>query len=33
MIADLTMTHTQKELGYPNSQIFRVTKVRVRMNK
>jgi hypothetical protein len=30
MIADLTITHTHKELGYLNSQSFRVTKVRER---
>jgi hypothetical protein len=28
MIADLTITHTHRELGYPNSQSFRVTKER-----
>jgi hypothetical protein len=26
MTADLITTHTPKELGYPNSQNFRVTK-------
>jgi hypothetical protein len=32
MTANLTITHTHRELGYPNSQSFRVTKVRVRLN-
>jgi hypothetical protein len=32
MIADLTITHTHTEVGYLNSQSFRVTKVRVRAN-
>jgi hypothetical protein len=32
MIADLTITHTHRELEYPNLQSFRVTKVRVHVN-
>jgi hypothetical protein len=30
MIADLTIIHTHRELGYPISRSFRVTKIRVR---
>jgi hypothetical protein len=32
MTVDLTTTHTHKELGYPNSQKFRVIKERVHAN-
>jgi hypothetical protein len=32
MIVDLTTTHTHKELGYPNSQNFRVIKERAHVN-
>jgi hypothetical protein len=32
MTVDLTITHTHRELGYPNSQSFRMTKVRVPVN-
>jgi hypothetical protein len=32
MTVDLTITHTHRELGYSNSQSFRMTKVRVPVN-
>jgi hypothetical protein len=32
MIADLTITHTHREPGYPNSLSFRMTKEKARGN-
>jgi hypothetical protein len=32
MIDDLTTTHAHRELAYPNSQNFRVTKERAHVN-